>query len=133
MIVTRAAASSTASGMPSSRRQISATAAALRLVEREAGLHRPRPLDEELHRGSLAAIASSVDVARRQLERAQRPHLLAGDAERLAARRQDAHARAVAQQPLGEPAHRVDEVLAVVEHEHELADAQRVDDARRRA
>ena len=75
----------------------------------------------------------AIDVRAGSSSDAQRPHLLAGDAERLATGRQDAHAGAVAQQPLGEPADRFDEVLAVVEHEHELAQAQRVDDARRRA
>ena len=47
---TRAAASSIASGMPSSRRQISATAAALPSVEREAGRTAARPVDEQAHR-----------------------------------------------------------------------------------
>ena len=46
---TRAAASSSASGMPSSRRQISATAAALLVGEREVRRNPLRAIHEELH------------------------------------------------------------------------------------
>ena len=52
---TRAAASSIASGMPSSRRQIWATAAAFCVGQREARRGRPRPLDEEPHGRRYAA------------------------------------------------------------------------------
>ena len=55
--LTRAAASSIASGMPSSRRQISATAVEVPVVELEARLRVLRALDEELHRRRVRAPA----------------------------------------------------------------------------
>ena len=52
----RAAASSMASGSPSRRRQIAATAAALSSVRAKSGSSAARPVDEEAHRGDLAQL-----------------------------------------------------------------------------
>ena len=81
----RAAASSSASGMPSSRRQICATAAAFSVGQREAGLAAPRPLDEQPHRLGLRpalAIGGSRPAAGQRQGR-HPPDDLAGDAAAL--------------------------------------------------
>ena len=77
--LTRAAASSIASGMPSSRRQISATAEAFSAVQLERRLGVPRPLDEHLHRGR-AASASRRRRASRAAERGTRARRARGAA-----------------------------------------------------
>ncbi len=69
MIVTRAAASSTASGMPSSRRQISATASALLSSSTKPGCT-ARARSVNSCTASLAIDRLDVGGARRQLERA---------------------------------------------------------------
>ena len=72
MLRRRAAASSSASGRPSSRRQISATAAALSAVERKARVGSRRAVDEQLHgfrrRDRLGRLRR-----RRRADRADRP------------------------------------------------------------
>ena len=68
--------------------------------------------------GARAGRASSA----RQRERRHAPRDLAGDAQRLAARGQDAQARAAgAAAASASGAQRLDQVLAVVEHEQQLA------------
>ena len=59
---TRAAASSSASGMPSSRRQICATAGAFASVSANAGSADARPVDEQPHR---LVLVESVAASRR--------------------------------------------------------------------
>ena len=91
---TRAAASSIASGMPSSRWQISATAAALSSVSRNDGLRRRRAVGEELHGRKLRRSRPRAAPARVRAPPAARSGYvrLAADAQRLAARREDRHA-----------------------------------------
>lgn len=77
-------------------------------VPRETGAHRGRPVQEE-PRGRL----------RRQ--RRHRAQHLAGDPQRLAARGEDPHTRAGAQEQAGDPCHVLDQMLAVVQDEQQLA------------
>ena len=86
--LTRAAASSIASGRPSRRRQISAHALS---SAAKLGLDRARPLDEQRDRLGLRASGGTGYS------------LLAGEAQRLAARDEQLQARAGGEQ-LGEPA-----------------------------
>ena len=78
---TRAAASSIASGMPSRRRQMSAMVAKLSTVLRKSG---PDPS---------STIGEQIDRVVGQRQRWHHPGQLAGDADRLAARRQDRQMR----------------------------------------
>ena len=121
IVRSRAAASSIASGRPSSRRQISATAG----CRSEAGRDRAGAIEEQLDRGIVA-------------ERRDRDEVLARDRQRLAAGRDDPQARAGAEQRVGQRRGGADQVLAVVEAEDRLAVEQHVDQplepvARRRA
>ena len=82
----RAAASSIASGSPSRRRQISATAAALASVSAKLGRDRPRSFDEERHRGSRGDRRGRRRAARiGQRQRRHRELVLDADAQRGAA------------------------------------------------
>ena len=115
----RAAASSIASGMPSSRRQISPTAAAL-ASRRSAklGAVRARAIDEQAAPASTSSDRRRVDdVAPGRRASGTRPDLLAVDLQRLAARREHADVGAARTSRVGEVAGVVEEVLAVVEHE----------------
>ena len=89
----RAAASSIASGRPSTRRQISATVAAFPSAELEPGIVGSRALAEQrdgVHAGSARRVAPSRFGQR---ERRHGVALLGVDGQRLAARRQHGHAR----------------------------------------
>ena len=94
-----------ASGMPSRRRQISSTAAAV------AGGIEARP-----RRGG-AFTNSRLGLG----QRGHPPGDLAGATQRLAAGGQNVHAGRGAQNLLGQAGARVDQVLAVVEHEQRFA------------
>ena len=85
------------------------------VVDREVA-HRSRPIDEQPER-----------VLRG--DRAEAVHVLTLDRQRLPARRNDANRRAAAQHELGKLRGRVEQVLAVVEHEEQLLALQEVDDA----
>ena len=106
---TRAAASSIASGMPSRRRQISATAAALSSVTREIG----------------PGTAGSVDE---QLDRPRRPATATAPASSPHRRRRSAHdwsparvsRRRRTQESHDQRGARVEQVLAVVQHHQHL-------------
>ena len=80
-------------------------------VGNEAGPGLLRPLDEQRDRG-------------RRVERRHPPRHLAGDAHRLATRRQHAQARARVQQRLDHPGRRVEHLLAVVDDEQRVEIAQ---------
>ena len=54
-------------------------------------------------------------------KRVDRQEHLAGDAERLPAGREDAERRAPREERVGQRRHRLHQVLAVVDHEHEVA------------
>ena len=102
----RAAASSSASGMPSSRRQMLRHRRGVVGAEREAGRRLGRALAEEPDRLGLLELRAGVPLAVGQRQRRHPPRHLAGDAQALAARGQDAQVRAGAQQPVGERARR---------------------------
>ena len=91
-VATRAAASSMASGSPSSRRQMSITSGEAVVTQREARVDRPHPRLEQRHRAELAR------AARRRLRRHGERHdpvlLLGRQAQRLLAGRQQRDARA---------------------------------------
>ncbi len=125
---TRAAASSIASGMPSSRQQMRATAAALAGVSVKPAQARLRTVDEELDRFGLAD-AFELDTARvGQRQRRHEPRALAFEAERLAAGRHDRQRRAGPQQRLRQLRAGVDQVLAIVEDEQRGIAFQLIDD-----
>ena len=113
---TLAAASSMASGMPSSRRQISRHRPRVLGRQREGRRTVERPLHEQPRR----PVAFELLDRRRspgvgQGEGRYRPVELAGDAQRLAARGQYPKVRARAQELVHQPRHGIHEVLAVVQ------------------
>ena len=85
-------------------------------VDREVPAHGPGPLGEQLH-GLAGAEVVHRGARRWQAERRHGPQHLAGDAERLAAGREDADGRAHAQQVCRECGAGVEDVLAGVEDE----------------
>ena len=115
---TRAAASSSASGMPSSRATSSATAGASRSFSTNAGL-----CDCARSTNSRTAVERDrLEASPRRAPAAAAPDsLLARHAQRLATRRQDAHLRRGAQDRVGQVGRRLDQVLAVVEDQQRAA------------
>ena len=106
----RAAASSMASGMPSRRRQISATAARRRVVSEKPGCHRLGALDEELASPARVAARASSEAAPATVARrpTRRPSRLVASMLHLDASRQDR---------LDQIGGGIEDVLAVVEHQ----------------
>ena len=102
-----------ASGRPSRWRH-SSTSSPSPSTGGEHRLHGPRPLDEQLRR-LVVAERTDDDLA------------LALDAERLAAGRDDAQARAAGEQHERARRRRRRDVLAVVEHDHRVAVAEALD------
>ena len=91
----RAAASSIASGRPSRRTQISATAGAFSFVTSKSGPHRPSALDEQRDCLVLGELRQRRQVGGvRQAERRNGVLLLAGHLERASAAGQDREVRA---------------------------------------
>jgi hypothetical protein len=84
------------------------------LVEDEARLVQLRPLDEQAYRGRARERLQAV-AARRHGQRQHREALLAGGAQQLAARGQDAHVRRRLEDRVRELRRGLDHVLAVVE------------------
>ena len=105
---TRAAASSIASGIPSSRRTISAIVATIPVVQLEPRVGGDGPLGEQPGGGGGRPV---------RVERRHRFAVLAVDAERLPARGEHAQRGRGVEQVLDERRGRVDEVLAVVDDE----------------
>ena len=105
IVSTRAAASSTASGTPSSRPQISRTAAAASSSSANSGSDAP------------GAFAEQRDRVGGRIEGTHRHDLLALEVERFPAGRHHHHARAPVDDRGGEVGGGVEHVLAVVEHE----------------
>ena len=83
-----------------------------RLVAREVTTAVARPVDEEAGRRSRSPIG--IDDG----ERAEAEHDLTGQVQRLAARREHTRVRAIPSEHCDESADLVEQVLAVVEHEH---------------
>ena len=119
---TRAAASSSASGMPSSRATSSATAGASRSFSAKDGLCALRALDEQAHRRRSRQRLDAV-AALGYRQRQDRVGLFAGNAQCLAARGEHAHLGRGAQDRVGQVCRRLDQVLAVVEDEQRRAAA----------
>ena len=111
----RAAASSTAKGRPSSRTTDIRDDLAGLPFGAEAGLDRPGAIDEELDGGRLG-------------QACHRHQDFAGDAERLAARRDQSETGHRADQGLGQCGRPVDHVLTVVEDDDEGSPGQMVQD-----
>ena len=139
----RAAASSRASGMPSRRRQISTTAAALSGVTAKPGTlaaarstnSRTDSLAAILREPVVDGVMSSAGRRRarvRHVERRDGQDSLASEGERLPARGEDGHARAVGDDRLDHVGCRCDEVLAIVERHQELLEPQEVDECLKR-
>ncbi len=123
----RAAASSMASGSPSRRRQISATAGGVLLGEGEVGLGRLRPLDEQPHR---LVLRSAARAARAGSDRAGRAAARDTRARRAGAaapgwsRAPSASGTRASRSP--RPGAAAKQVLEVVQHQEQLAVAQEV-------
>ena len=128
----RAAASSIASGIPSSRRQISTTSGAVAVVEHEGGVGGLGPSDEERDRGDLGQFAEHQIGAEQLLgpgrQRVHRPEPLAGHRQRFPAGGDDRDGGCLAQDPRHQLGHGLDQVLAVVEHQQAVPGAQQIDD-----
>ena len=122
-----AAASSIASGIPSSARQTRAIVRQRAGVGREILAHRAGPVPQQLDgRGGLDLAGAGVLV--RQGQRLDQPQRLTGDAERFPARRQDPQPLALPEHPVGERRRRLDHVLAVVQNQQRLPLADRGDE-----
>ncbi len=98
----------------------------VRRIDREPGLHGAGALLEQPRRRRRGHHVDRGRSLRGHVELAQRPRLFTGDAERLAARDQEVHARALGQQRIDHVAGLVEHVLAVVEDEEQPAGAERV-------
>ncbi len=99
-----------------------ATAGAFSRRHRERRLHGARAIDEQAHRVEIRQRGGGDGRARiRERKRGQRIGRLAGDAQRLAARREHLEAGARLQEPVRELGARVDQVLAVVEHDEQAS------------
>ena len=122
---TRAAASSMARGKPSSRAQICATAARVRRGQRQSGAPRPGPLQEQLHRFVRGQLLQRRRV--RWVGRGEGGHqigALAGHPQAFAAGRQHAQVGAGRQQCRDQGGAGAEQVLAVVQHQEQIARAQ---------
>ena len=120
----RAAASSRASGRPSRRAQIAATAWALSGVSVKARLDCPSAVHEQGDRGDLAQLGQWRQTAQvRHRQWAQRQLVLPAHPQRLAAGDQHLEARA-RRQELGDVRRGRHDLLEVVEHHQQLAAAQ---------
>ena len=99
----------------------------MRRVEGEGGQHGARTIDEQAHRVALSELLERC-VGSGYREEWHEPGCLDGDTERLTTRRENAEPRTATQEGIGEIACRVEEMLAVVEHEQRRPIAQRVDE-----
>ena len=115
----RAAASSIASGIPSSRRQIAPAIGAAAVVQKEPPVQRLRPRHEQLDRGRVQHILVLLAALRGHLKREHPVDVLPRRAQRLAAGRQHSRVRIGAQQRRGHAGRRLDHVLAIVQHDQE--------------
>ena len=122
---TRAAASSIASGSPSTRRQISPRRRQARSVSSATARTRTRALSEQLHRGARRDLLE----ARVRTDHGQRGEPvghLAVDPQRLSTRRENSktgQSRRQRGDEIGDGGH---DVLAVVDHEQHIAFGQPV-------
>ena len=125
---TRAAASSMASGMPSSCSQIAATWGALSFVTAKFG--RPRSA-RSTNRRTASNDPRRLDVRHvvgsRRHHRGHPPRHLARQVQRLPARGQDLQRRAAAQQRLDQRRRLVQQVLAVVDDDERVVVTQTTD------
>ena len=127
MVRKLAAASSIASGIPSSARQTRTIVDNVVGVDREILAHRARPVPQQLDsRRGLDLARAGVPL--RQGQRLDQPQRLTGDAERFPARRQDPQPPALPEHSIGERRHRLDHVLTVVQNQQRLPLADRGDE-----
>ena len=118
----RAAASSNASGMPSSRRTTSAIAATFASVNSKSDCtETARAINKA--RGVTVRHRLSIGVLR-QREGWHDHNAFSGDAEALAAGREHGHPRAALLELMNELDDGVEQVLAIVEHEQQLLPSQ---------
>ena len=91
--------------------------------------HRLSPLDEQADRLARRRCCCAADrfAGLGERERRHEPGALASDPERLAARGHDAEPRAASEQRLRQPGARLDQMLAVVQHEQRFPIAQRLE------
>ena len=129
MPTTRAAASSIASGIPSSRRQISAIAAAFATSSAKADSPRGA-LHEEPDRIARAVVSTSDDGSASGSDRSGHTcsPSTASPSRLVASKRTPGHSRRIL---AASAAGGVEQVLTVVEHQEEALRAQVVDDALR--
>ena len=110
--------------MPSSPRQISATAAAfLASSAKRRSTARTRAV-----KSSTAPNPPMFSLCRRQLERVQAIHLFPQAAQAFLAGREDRHGRRLPEHGVGQFRHGRQQMLAIVEQQQEPAIAQRADD-----
>ena len=113
---TRAAASSSASGNPSSARQIRATAAAFASVTLEVGEAPAGTLDVEPSCGRALDVGQRVGAELRDRERGNAVLALRRDAQRRPARHERLRRRDAVEEPT-DVRRRVEDLLEVVQHE----------------
>ena len=128
----RAAASSIASGIPSSRRQISTTSGAVASSSSNEGSAALARATNRATAGISASSSSSNSAPNRLLgpgrQRVHSPEPLTGHRKRFLAGRDDRDGGRLAQDPRHQLGHGLDQVLAVVEHQQAVPGAQQVDD-----
>ena len=119
----RAAANSMARGMPSKRRQMSATADDVGIGEGKTRSGPAGPVDEQLHRlagdqtdDPCRTVIAPVTVFGHG-QRGDSPGDLAGQVEGLAAGGEDVEGRTRRHQPVGQSRGRAEDVLTVVQYQ----------------
>ena len=125
----RAAASSSASGMPSRRRQIATTSATLVGPSSNAGSTRSARSTKRRTASNLEA-PRSVGIRRRERERRHAVHDLAGDRQPFTTGRDDVQIRARDQQVTTQRRNVFDDLFAVVEDQQDPTFADRLPDGR---
>ncbi len=100
------------------------------LGEDEAGIRGRGTIDEQLHGFRARDRLHRLRIALGQCKGANRPRALAGEPERLATRREHGDVGARAAHPVDERCERLDQVLAVVEHDEHLAVTEELDERR---
>ncbi len=124
-IGTRAAASSMASALPSSARHSCDRDVQAGRVEPQARVRRARARREQRH-GAVLQRLRRRSAGGGHVQATQAVDVLVGVLQRLLRRDEQRRVRRRAQQRVGEPAGRFEQVLAVVEHDEQRLRAQRV-------
>jgi hypothetical protein len=97
-------------------------------VRREARISRPRPRDEKLDRAMSQHVLRVINTLRRHAERRHPVEALTLCSQGLTARRQHTYSRVGTQQSPSDVRCGIDDVLAIIQHQHQRAGAESIRD-----